>query len=84
MLDFMLVCVLTRALDKGPFVASVLGAETRIQQHVLAVFGWVLHRAAVRALHTLPFACISRVSAPPAVGLLQTLATRPKAGAVLS
>lgn len=83
MLDFVLVFTLTRALDKGPLVASVLGTKSRIQQHVLAVFGWVLHRAAVRSLHTLPFACVSGVSAPTAVRLFQTLAARPKTRAVL-
>lgn len=78
------VSTLTRALDESPLKASLLGTEASVQNHVLGVLGLVLHGATVRALHTLSSACVTGVSTPATVRLLQTLTTRPETRAVLS
>lgn len=76
--------VLTRALDEGPLKALLFWAEPRLQHHVLAVFGGALHGSAIRTLHALPSAGVTRVPTPAAVRLLQTQTACTQTRAVLS
>ena len=76
-------------MDEGPLVALVLGANARLQDHVvglalLALLGCSLHGPPVWALHAQALPGAAGISAPAALGLLQALGTRLQARTVLS
>ena len=81
---------LTGAADEGPLVALISGAHRRLQAHVLvlvlgllALLGRSLHGPPVGPLHAEAPPGAAGVPTPAALGLLQTLAARPQARAVL-
>lgn len=88
-----LVVLLTGTLDEGPVVASVGRAEALIQHHVpvsesVPVSGagpgaGGLQGASVGALHADAFAGVTGITAPAALGPLQTVGTRPQTRTVL-
>lgn len=79
---------LTGAVNEGPLVALVFGADARLQDHVpgrdlLALLQRSLHRPSVGPLCAQSLPRAAGVTAPATLGLLQALGTRPQARTVL-